>query len=118
VVTGSCPVAGDAAHATSFLSGQGSSVALVGAYMLARELALSTDHVTAFQRYEQAIRDFVTMNQALAHSGKRSLAPGSRLELVRRNLGLRLAPLISFTGLLGRDGRIANSTIEIPPPPN
>ncbi len=29
-------LAGDAAHATSFMSGQGSSMALVGAYVLAR----------------------------------------------------------------------------------
>ncbi|MEU0254598.1 hypothetical protein ABZ299_19275 [Streptomyces sp. NPDC006184] len=46
--SGRVALAGDAAHATSFLSGQGSSVSLVGAYVLAGEPAARADHTEAF----------------------------------------------------------------------
>ncbi|MFF5213379.1 FAD-dependent monooxygenase [Streptosporangium sp. NPDC000396] len=42
--TGRVALVGDAAYATSFMSGQGSSVSLVGAYVLAGELATHGDH--------------------------------------------------------------------------
>jgi 2-polyprenyl-6-methoxyphenol hydroxylase-like FAD-dependent oxidoreductase len=58
---------GDAAHCASPLSGQGTSLALVGAYVMAGELAKSRDdHRVAFDRYEERMRPFVLRNQALA----------------------------------------------------
>ncbi|MET8701532.1 FAD-dependent monooxygenase [Kitasatospora sp. NPDC004723] len=57
---------GDAAHCASPLSGQGTSLALVGAYVLADELAGGPDHRAAFARYERRMRPFVALNQALA----------------------------------------------------
>ncbi|MEU2154572.1 FAD-dependent monooxygenase [Streptomyces sp. NPDC019396] len=58
---------GDAAHCPSPLSGQGTSLALVGAYVLAGELGRTPgDHGTAFDRYEERMRPFVALNQALA----------------------------------------------------
>lgn len=58
---------GDAAHCASPLSGQGTSLALLGTYVLAGELAAAGgDHVVAFTRYESALRGYVTDNQALA----------------------------------------------------
>jgi 2-polyprenyl-6-methoxyphenol hydroxylase-like FAD-dependent oxidoreductase len=60
-------LAGDAAHCASPLSGQGTSLALLGAYVLAGELAaVRDDHVGAFVRYERALRGYVADNQALA----------------------------------------------------
>ena len=60
---------GDAAYAPSFLTGQGSSLALVGAYMLANALATNRDHTAAFAAYERDVREFVAMNQALVDNG-------------------------------------------------
>lgn len=58
---------GDAACSASPLSGQGTSLALVGAYVMASELAKSRDdHHAAFTRYEKRMRPFVWRNQALA----------------------------------------------------
>ncbi|MFC7548063.1 FAD-dependent monooxygenase [Plantactinospora sp. GCM10030261] len=58
---------GDAAYCPSPLSGQGTSLALVGAYVLAAELAVTGgDHRRAFAAYEHRMRPFVAANQALA----------------------------------------------------
>ena len=58
---------GDAAYCASPLSGQGTSLALVGAYVMASELAKSRhDHQSAFNRYEERMYPFVLRNQALA----------------------------------------------------
>lgn len=58
---------GDAGYCPSPLSGQGASLAIVGAHELAGCLARAHgDHRTAYIRYEQRMRPFVTLNQALA----------------------------------------------------
>src|SRR3546814_16774563 len=50
--SGRVVLTGDAAHATSFLSGQGSSCALVSAYVLAGELATHANYQEVFAAYE------------------------------------------------------------------
>ncbi|MFG2722117.1 FAD-dependent monooxygenase [Streptomyces sp. NPDC048416] len=58
---------GDAGYCASPRSGQGTSLALVGAYVLAGELANSRDdHRAAFSRYQDVMRDYVHTNQRLA----------------------------------------------------
>ncbi len=58
---------GDAAYSASPMSGQGTSLALVGAYVLAKELYLAQgDYKTAFEKYEKNLRSFVKKNQQLA----------------------------------------------------
>jgi 2-polyprenyl-6-methoxyphenol hydroxylase-like FAD-dependent oxidoreductase len=86
---GRVALAGDAAHATSFLSGRGSSVSLVGAYVLAGELAAHADHTEAFAAYEARARGFVEGNQALADAGGTSLIPGTQERLDARNEAVR-----------------------------
>ena len=64
---GRVALVGDASYCPSPRSGQGTSLALVGAYVLAVELAAdSTDYAGAFARYEERMRPFVDCNQALA----------------------------------------------------
>ncbi|GAB2858019.1 FAD-dependent monooxygenase [Lentzea nigeriaca] len=55
---------GDAGYCGSPMSGQGTSMALVGAYVLAGELR--DNPATAFQRYEEILRPYVTANQDMA----------------------------------------------------
>ncbi|MFD6281377.1 FAD-dependent monooxygenase [Streptomyces sp. NPDC060209] len=58
---------GDAGYCPSPLSGQGTSLALVGAHVLADALAQAPgDHAAAYARYEGRMRDFVALNQSLA----------------------------------------------------
>ncbi|MBJ6761178.1 FAD-dependent monooxygenase [Myxococcaceae bacterium JPH2] len=65
--SGRVALLGDAAWCASPLSGQGTSMALVGAYVLAEELARAQgDFTGAFRRYEERLRPFIALNQALA----------------------------------------------------
>ncbi|MEU4114781.1 FAD-dependent monooxygenase [Kitasatospora sp. NPDC028055] len=57
---------GDAGYCCSPFTGQGTSVALTAAYVLAGELhAADGDHRTAFPAYEQRLRGHVAANQAI-----------------------------------------------------
>lgn len=61
---------GDAAYCASPMSGQGTSLALIGAYVLAGELfTVKGNYKNAFYQYEQQMRPFVKLNQKL---GKQS----------------------------------------------
>src|SRR5262249_41196317 len=55
---------GDAAYCASPMSGQGTSIALIGAYVLAGELAAATgNHEHAFSQFETTLRPFIAANQ-------------------------------------------------------
>lgn len=108
--TGRTALAGDAAHATSFLSGQGSSVSLVGAYVLAGELATRADHTTAFAAYEKTVREFVELNQALALGGSATVTPRTREQLDARNAALRGGAALPSEG----QGRTASTALVLP----
>ncbi|MEV4602187.1 FAD-dependent monooxygenase [Amycolatopsis sp. NPDC049253] len=107
--SGRVALVGDAAHAPSFLTGQGSSTALVGAYVLAGELATHADHPTAFAAYEQTARPFVEANQALVSVGNATMFPATAEALAERNSGLR-----KLTTLPIGPGRPEHSALELP----
>ena len=72
---------GDAAHCASPLSGMGTSMAIVGAYILAGELKQANgDYTVAFAHYETRMRDFVTQCQKLAE-GADWFVPRTRFKL-------------------------------------
>lgn len=74
--TGRIALIGDAGYCPSPLSGQGTSLALVGAYVLADELGKAAgDHRTAFAAYERRMRPYVALNQALATENAGGMAP-------------------------------------------
>lgn len=61
---------GDAGYCAGPTSGRGTSQALIGAYILAGELAAAGgDHTTAFAAYERGMRGYVTEHQALGREG-------------------------------------------------
>jgi 2-polyprenyl-6-methoxyphenol hydroxylase-like FAD-dependent oxidoreductase len=77
---------GDAAFCVSFLAGQGSSLAMVGAYILAGELHRSRgNYGEAFARYQQLFAPFVAQKQKAALRFAGSFAPRSRFSLFLRN---------------------------------
>ncbi|MGV4925987.1 FAD-dependent monooxygenase [Streptomyces sp. BHT-5-2] len=62
---------GDAGYCGSPMTGQGTSLALIGAYVLAGELkAARGDHLAAFAAYEQELREHVAGTQQLALDNK------------------------------------------------
>jgi 2-polyprenyl-6-methoxyphenol hydroxylase-like FAD-dependent oxidoreductase len=78
---------GDAGYCASPLSGQGTSLAFVGAYVLAAELAAG-DHVTAFAAYERRMRPFVAANQALATENPGGPASEESIERAKQAISL------------------------------
>jgi 2-polyprenyl-6-methoxyphenol hydroxylase-like FAD-dependent oxidoreductase len=73
---------GDAAFSSSPMSGQGTGLALVGAYLLAGELAAAGwDPEVGFAAYERRMRAFVEANQEIGRMHVQSLdAPGPDAE--------------------------------------
>lgn len=69
---GRVALVGDAAYSATPLSGQGTSIAIAGAYVLAGELFEARgDFERAFSRYEEILRPFIKENQALAEMSLR-----------------------------------------------
>ncbi|MER7879716.1 FAD-dependent monooxygenase [Streptomyces solisilvae] len=113
--SGRVALVGDAAYAPSFLTGQGSSLALVGAYMLANALATHRDHTTAFAAYERDTREFVAMNQALVDNGAARLFPTTEQALEQRNTMLRA--LVTMPAAPVRPAHSALALPEFAPTP-
>ncbi|SDC94609.1 FAD-dependent monooxygenase [Glycomyces harbinensis] len=87
---------GDAGHCPSPMSGQGTSLALVGAYVLAEELARQATPEAALTAYERRMRPYVSANQAIADPGLAFIAPRTRLGIAARDALLKSGPLLSF----------------------
>ncbi|MEU9126394.1 FAD-dependent monooxygenase [Streptomyces sp. NPDC048506] len=80
---------GDAGYCPSPLSGQGTSLALAGSYLLADCLAQANgDHHAAFAHYEQRMRPFVSLNQALATENPGGPASEASVEHAKNALSL------------------------------
>lgn len=90
---------GDAAYGASPASGQGTSLALVGAYVLAGELAAAgSDFSRGFAAYEERMREFVRRNQALGPANVKRMVLASKGQ-VRMSMAM-----LSVLGKLpGRD---------------
>lgn len=84
---GRVALVGDAAYCPSLLAGEGSALAMAGAYVLAGELARAGgNHAKAFARYDEVLRDFITGKQDAAKGFAGSFAPRTALGLAFRNL--------------------------------
>lgn len=56
---GRCALVGDAAYCPTPFTGMGTTLAIIGAYVLAGELATTDDHEQAFTSYEKKLRPYV-----------------------------------------------------------
>jgi 2-polyprenyl-6-methoxyphenol hydroxylase-like FAD-dependent oxidoreductase len=97
---GRIALVGDAAYAPAFLSGQGSSIAIAGAYLLASELVRHDRPESAFMTYERRLRDYVEKNQKLALRTDSTVIARTHGQLVRRNVKLCVVPWLQRLGLL------------------
>jgi 2-polyprenyl-6-methoxyphenol hydroxylase-like FAD-dependent oxidoreductase len=92
---------GDASYCGSPMAGNGTSMALVGAYVLAGELAAAQgDYSTAFARYEHELRDYVNRCQKFAQGSGGALLPKSHTQIWLRNQSLRMLPYMPWKGLI------------------
>lgn len=72
---------GDAAHAPSFFTGMGTSLALQGATLLAKELDSNDDYETAFEKYNETFKPFAESIQARITRGLKVQLPETEEEL-------------------------------------
>lgn len=105
---------GDAGYCASPMSGIGTSLALVGAYVLAGRLALADgDHRRAFPAYERVMREFAGRAQQFARgAGDGGLMPETRARLRLRNSSIRLLPYLPKR-LVGRGMTRLATTVEL-----
>ncbi|KAI1777474.1 FAD/NAD(P)-binding domain-containing protein [Hypoxylon cercidicola] len=95
-VKGRIALLGDAGHCASAVTGMGTTVALVDAYMLAGELARHNDDVpTALRAYDANVKPYITEAQKLMFGVPRVLTPESRWAATLLRF---VVWLVTFTG--------------------
>ncbi len=75
---GRVALTGDAAWCATPVSGIGTTLAVVGAYVLAGELSKTDDHTQAFESYEHIMRPFVEQGQGVSKVGHSWTHPHSK----------------------------------------
>ncbi|MET7797042.1 FAD-dependent monooxygenase [Streptomyces decoyicus] len=101
--TGRIALLGDAAYGAT-VGGMGTGAAVVGAYVLAGELALAEgDHRTAFARYEHTLRPYVTWCQEGGRGAGEFLAPITQEAMDARNAALNTPAAVAAMLQQGHD---------------
>ena len=85
-------------------------MALIGAYVLAGELAATPDdHEAAFARYQDAVRDYVKQCQALPPGGVKGFTPNSALMIRMRNLSMGMMTRWPIRALIAKQFQKADA---------
>jgi 2-polyprenyl-6-methoxyphenol hydroxylase-like FAD-dependent oxidoreductase len=121
---GRVTLVGDAGYGPGPAVGGGSSLALIGAYVLATELAAAGgDHRAAFPAYERAMTATVCHSRRIGPAVLSTLIPGSRLQLWTTAQALRVLPHLpkalqrKLTSFGGSPAAMLND-IELRPTPD
>lgn len=93
---------GDAAWCASPMSGMGTTLSIVGAYVLAGEIAGHGDHRAAFAAYERIMRPFADQAQKLPPGVPRIANPRTPTGLAVFHAALRLAATPPASRISGR----------------
>jgi 2-polyprenyl-6-methoxyphenol hydroxylase-like FAD-dependent oxidoreductase len=94
---GRVALVGDAAYCASLLAGQGSALAMTGAYVLAGELAEAAGrHAEGFANYERLLSRFIEDKQRGAERFAGAFAPKTRWGLFFRNKIINIAAILGF----------------------
>ncbi|OKJ05648.1 FAD-dependent monooxygenase [Kitasatospora sp. CB01950] len=105
---------GDAACCPSPLTGLGTSLALVGAYLLAGELASARgDFTTAFARFQQQMKPYAAKAQELPPGGVAGYAPNRRTMITLRAASMRWMTRRPFRTLMEAQAAKAGD-VELP----
>lgn len=97
---GRITLVGDACYCPSLLSGKGSTLAMVGAYILAGELKQADgNYQEAFMQYEIVFKPFMEKKQKAAQFFAKSFIPKSNFGIWLRNLVFRLMSVSVFSKL-------------------
>jgi 2-polyprenyl-6-methoxyphenol hydroxylase-like FAD-dependent oxidoreductase len=97
---GRTALVGDAGYCASPASGQGTALALVGAYVLAGEImAAEGDHTVAFPGYERKMREFVRKNQVFGQKAVKQFARGRLMVWLQAKM-IRMLPHLPWKNLV------------------
>jgi 2-polyprenyl-6-methoxyphenol hydroxylase-like FAD-dependent oxidoreductase len=111
---GRVALVGDAAYAAG-PGGNGTGNAVVGAYVLAGELAAADgDHAAAFDRYERRLRGYVAGGQKQAAGSQPFLAPPTWKKIRQRNRFFRALPYLPVSRLISRAATKTATAITLP----
>lgn len=88
--TGHVVLTGDAAWCATPIAGIGTTLAIVGAYVLAGELSRSADLREALTRYEEVLRPYVTKGQNVSKLAPKMLQPQTMLGVALQRALLRI----------------------------
>ncbi|MGU3435832.1 FAD-dependent monooxygenase [Actinomycetes bacterium M1A6_2h] len=105
---------GDAGYCASPISGMGTSLAMVGGYVLAGEIASHDDHHDAFASYESILRPYVEQAQKLPPGAPRLANPKTSLGVATMNAVLGIASRIKITSLFGKLASPPSDKIDLP----
>jgi 2-polyprenyl-6-methoxyphenol hydroxylase-like FAD-dependent oxidoreductase len=109
---------GDSAYCVSPVGGGGSSLALIGAYVLAGELTRTDDHRAALTSYEHFMRPYVASAQDVRPWVLRAANPRSRAGIRALHATARLAASPAarkvMSSIGGRFGRISAEGLRLP----
>ena len=111
---GRVALVGDAAYCPSPISGMGTSLAIVGAYVLAGEIAQHEDHGEAFAAYERIMRPFVHAAQVLPPGVPRLAHPKTKIGIAIFHVGARLAAGLLASGLGNKLSAPLADKIDLP----
>jgi 2-polyprenyl-6-methoxyphenol hydroxylase-like FAD-dependent oxidoreductase len=105
---------GDAGYCGSPLAGHGTALSLVGAYVLAGELAAADgDHLRAFPSYQAQLQAYVEQRMELPPGGVKMAMPMTSLGIWFRNTSTRLMMSPVFAGLLAKMAAATPDKIEL-----
>ncbi len=111
---------GDAGYCPGPAVGGSTSLAVLGAYVLAGELARAGgDHLAAFAAYELAMREPVHLSRTFARGAARGIVPGSRAGVWALTRGAQLvaalpAPLSRALARLNTKGLRMHDSMHVP----
>lgn len=121
--TGRIALVGDAGYSPGAAVGGGTSLAIIGGYVLATELAAAGGkHLRGFRGYEAAIRDVVRHSQTIGPATMAVMIPRSRAQIWAMAQGMRLLPRLpvsvrrKLTAWGGGPAAMLNSVVLRDPP--
>ncbi|MBB6499834.1 FAD-dependent monooxygenase [Pedobacter cryoconitis] len=112
---------GDAGYCPSPASGQGTSLAMVGAYVLACELAKCASYQEAFENYSRKMSEYIRINQELGLTVLDQMIAKTKTAIFMQNLFLRAMKympwrkkiVMAFVGKLQQKVDYAANAIEL-----
>ncbi|MDX2969240.1 FAD-dependent monooxygenase [Kribbella solani] len=112
---GRVTLVGDAGYCGSPMAGHGTALSLVGAYVLAGELAAANgDHARAFPAYQARMQEYVEQRMELPPGGLKMAMPMSSFGIAYRDLVLRVMTSPMMSGALAKMARVKPDAIDLP----